>query len=107
MIVQAAVSVASGHSVRLLELGEQVGLGSWEWVPVTGEQRWSDDLFRLFGLDEPGTFTPTLEYMLERTHRGDRERVARYVESARTLANPAPIEDLFWLLINQPPPLHA
>ena len=59
------------------------------------------NLFGLFGL-EPGSIIQTREYVLERTHPGDRERVARYVESTRrALANPAPIGDLFWLRINQ------
>lgn len=61
----------------------------------------------VFGLDEPPTVTPTLAYVLGRTHPGDRERVARYVESIRTLANSAPIEDLLWLLIKQLASLRA
>jgi len=82
------------------------GLGSWEWPPETDEQQWSDNLFRLFGL-EPETIIPTWAYMVERMHPGDRERVARFVESTRALADPVPIEYLFWLLINQLPPSHA
>ena len=82
-------------------------LGSWEWLPETDEQRWSENLFGRFGL-EPGSIIPTREYMLERTHPGDRERVARFVESTRrALANLAPIGDLFWLRINQLRSSHA
>jgi DNA-binding CsgD family transcriptional regulator len=90
--VQSAVRDTLEQSLRLLELGEQVGgLGSWEWLPETDEQHWSDNLFRLFGL-EPGAIMPTWAYMFEHMHPPDRERVARFVESTRTLANPAPIE---------------
>jgi hypothetical protein len=98
--VQPAVCVSSEHSVSLLE--EQVGaLGSWEWFPETDEQRWSENLFGLFELDEPGSIIQTRECMLEHTHPGDRERVARFVESTRGLANPAPIGALFWRRIIQ------
>jgi len=51
------------------------GLGSWEWLPETDEQQWSDNLFRLFGL-EPGAIIPTWGYMFERMHPCDRGAVA-------------------------------
>jgi hypothetical protein len=78
----------------------------WEWLPETDEQRYSENLFGLFGL-EPGSIIPTREWMLERTHPDDRERVARFVELTRAWANPAPIAALVWLRINQPPRSHA
>jgi DNA-binding NarL/FixJ family response regulator len=77
--------------LRLLESGEQVAkLGSWEWSPGTDEQLWSDNLYRIFGL-EPGEMTPTREFVLGRTHQDDRERVAKYVEMTRLVADPPPI----------------
>jgi PAS domain S-box-containing protein len=72
------VSVA--RRLALFEGAEQVlGIGSWEWVPETGELNWSDNVFRLIGL-EPGSEQPSLELFRERTHPDDRERQARHVE---------------------------
>ena len=64
----------------LLESAERVAqVGSWQFTPETGELRWSDNLFRLFGL-EPGSVTPTTEFVLEMTHPDDQDRRARWVE---------------------------
>lgn len=60
--------VVVDHAERL------AGLGTWEWIPATGELRWSDNMFRLGGL-EVGAIVPTAEYVLERVHRNDRRQV--------------------------------
>jgi PAS domain S-box-containing protein len=73
------------ESVRrfaMLEQGEDVaGIGTWEWDLGSGELRWSNNLFRLFGL-HPGAFTPTRERMLERVHADDRDLVHHRSETA-------------------------
>lgn len=82
----------AGKRLRLLESAEQVAkLGSWEWLPRTDEQFWSDNLYRLFGL-EVDELVPTRAFVLEQTHPDDRERVARYVEMTRQDPRPPPIE---------------
>jgi DNA-binding CsgD family transcriptional regulator len=48
--------------------------GSWEWIPATGELLWSANYFRLLGL-EPGSITPSVEFVLAHTHPKDTERV--------------------------------
>ncbi|MDT5167976.1 MAG: hypothetical protein QOD02_1295 [Mycobacterium sp.] len=78
--------------LRLLESGEQVGkIGSWEWLPGSDQQLWSDNLYRIFGV-HPREITPSRECVLERTHPDDREQVARYVELTRVSVDPPPIE---------------
>ncbi len=49
-------------------------MGSWEWIPDGGELSWSDNHFRLFGLD-PDAIVPSTEYVLERTYPEDRALV--------------------------------
>jgi PAS domain S-box-containing protein len=72
-------SSRSDDQRALLESAERVAqIGSWEWTRETGELLWSDNLFRLFGL-EPGSVTPSSELVLEMTHPDDRERQAREV----------------------------
>lgn len=69
-------------SVRdtLLERAERIAqLGVWEFSPESGRLIWSDNLFRLLGL-ERGLLPPTLELLLSRIHPDDRLRVADAIE---------------------------
>jgi hypothetical protein len=59
-----------------------VETGSWEWNVATDRLLWSDNMFRLLGL-EPGAVLPTPDYVIGRTHPDDRERVAAVVAAAR------------------------
>jgi PAS domain S-box-containing protein len=55
--------------------GERIAqIGCWEYVPAEQRLLWSDNLYRIFGL-EPGDVQPSLEYVLDRTHPDDRGRV--------------------------------
>ncbi len=44
---------------RLLQAQQIAHLGNWEWNPPTGEIWWSDESYRLFGI-EPGQMELTL-----------------------------------------------
>lgn len=67
----------------LLERAERLArIGSWEWTPATDEFVWSDNLFRLFGL-QPGEVAPSLEVLAARVHPDDRGKVEHEMESAR------------------------
>ena len=67
----------------LSESAEQLGeMGGWEWILETDELIWSDNHFRLYGL-EPNELRPSLEFVIERTHPEDRERITREVEDSR------------------------
>jgi PAS domain S-box-containing protein len=69
----------------VLDRAEQLAqTGSWDWNLEADVLLWSDNLFRLLGL-EPEEITPTPDYVVERIHPEDRERVERELEAARTL----------------------
>ena len=75
---------------RLLQEAQSVaGLGCWEWDPASGRLTWSEQLYRLYGL-EPGSFQPSFQTYLERVHPDDRphsgERVARALIDGRPFA---------------------
>ncbi len=55
---------------------------SWDWDLEADVLLWSDNMFRLLGL-EPGAITPTPEYVIEQTHPDDRQRVEAEIEAAR------------------------
>lgn len=58
-----------------------VHLGSWEWDVDTGRIDWSDELYRIFGL-EPGAEEPSLDWFMERVHPEDRPPLSRALEEA-------------------------
>jgi PAS domain S-box-containing protein len=63
------------HTADLLAEAERIAqIGSYEWLPDVPELRWTDNLFRLFGL-EPGEIAPNAEFWLERVHPDDRPQV--------------------------------
>lgn len=49
-------------------------VGSWEYDVETQNQRWSEEMFRIFGLP-PAQTAPTFEQMLQLIHPEDREQV--------------------------------
>jgi PAS domain S-box-containing protein len=75
-----ASSTGARRRLALYQHAEELaGIGSWELETETGELFWSDNLFRIYGL-EPNEITPSVEYVISHIHPGDSERVARGVE---------------------------
>jgi len=56
-------------------------IGSWEWDVRTNAVEWSDELYRIYGL-EPRSRPITYEFFLSRVHPDDRENTARKVREA-------------------------
>jgi PAS domain S-box-containing protein len=82
---------------RMLAEAQRVGkLGSWDWNALTGVTTWSDELYRLYGV-EPGWFEPTLEERLGRLHPDDRERIRR--ENDLLVARGGPMEMEFRVVL--------
>lgn len=67
---------------RQLDAAQQVThIGSWDWDLATGQVTWSDELYRIYGL-EPRKVEICLESFLARVHPDDRERVRGEVLAA-------------------------
>lgn len=63
---------------NLAQAERRAGLGSWTIQPTTGETWWSDQTYRLHGI-EPGTQPPSAEEHRERlVHPDDRDVLAAY-----------------------------
>lgn len=66
---------------ELKEAQEIAHLGSWAWDIKTNRLTWSDELFRIFGVD-PGAFGGDYETFLGVVHEEDRQRVDAIVRGA-------------------------
>jgi len=67
---------------RQLSAAQQIAhIGSWEWDVATNTVSWSDELYRIYGL-EPQSCGITFESFLGRVHPDDRDRVRREVTAA-------------------------
>jgi|GEM_PF-453299 len=75
----------------LAEAQRIAGLGSWDWDIVRGELRWSDGIYRIFGLSPEG-FGATYAAFLQAVHPDDRARVQQAVDEAVAHAKPYGIE---------------
>ena len=66
---------ALSESRRRLEWAEEIGhMGSWEFDLDNDRLTWSDEVFRIFGL-EPQSFTPDYRFFLSAVHEDDRDMV--------------------------------
>jgi PAS domain S-box-containing protein len=67
---------------KQLEVAQQIThVGSWQWDVGANRVLWSDELYRIYGL-EPQSCEITFESFLARVHPEDRERTTREVTAA-------------------------
>jgi len=76
---------------RLSAAQQLAKLGSWEWDVAANVVTWSDELFRIYGL-EPQSLTPSYEDFLQRVHPGDRDDVD--ARNHKAFADHQPFEDV-------------
>lgn len=77
----AATSELARAHANLAEAQEVARIGSWEWIVSENRFAWSDELYRLCGV-EPGAGEPTYESFLECVHPEDRHLITTAVERA-------------------------
>ena len=68
-----------GMEALLAESQELSGVGSWEWDLTSGRLLWSDQMFRLLGL-QPQSLEPTPERYFSMVHPEDRTRIRETIE---------------------------
>lgn len=80
------------QSQESLTLAQQIAhIGNWDWNIKTNELQWSDEIYRIFGL-EPQEFGATYEAFLQSVHPDDRELVQKGVQDAIEKGIPYSIE---------------
>jgi PAS domain S-box-containing protein len=85
-LMREQARVTAGLEHRLLEAQSLAHLGSWDWNIQKNEVWWSDELYRIYGL-EPGTRLK-VEDFLTRVLPEDRDRVERIIGAALSDAKP-------------------
>jgi DNA-binding CsgD family transcriptional regulator/PAS domain-containing protein len=81
--VRSAPSDERSREAALLAQAETVAqMGSWEFVPATSAMRWSDNFFRVYGL-QPGQVEPSVDEIMARTHPDDRTMVGAEIDAMR------------------------
>jgi PAS domain S-box-containing protein len=76
------------RSQALLAEAERIAdVGSWEWDVATDRVAWSDQLFRIYGLEREG-FQATYKAFLERVHPEDRPAVEAAIGEAYATGQP-------------------
>jgi PAS domain S-box-containing protein len=66
---------------QLAEAQKLAHIGSYEWDIATNQLIWSDELFRIFGL-EPGDWEPSYEGFIERVHPDQRTHVNDVIQAS-------------------------
>ncbi len=76
---------------RLLKAQQIAHIGNWEEDLKTHVVRWSDETYRVFGL-QPGQMQPGYETIISCTHPEDRDAVARQLKDALENKRPFSID---------------
>ncbi len=76
---------------NLAEAQRIAHLGSWEWDLPENTERWSDEVYRIFGY-VPRQVAPTYEIFLASVHPDDRDRVRAAVDAALQNEKPYSID---------------
>ena len=69
------------NEIRLTEAQHIANLGNWEWDVATNNVRWSNELYRIFGL-QPQERGATFGKFLTYVHPDDRKLAQRAIENA-------------------------
>ena len=82
-LVDLAYTVRELHNnrVRLTNAQRIAKLGNWEIDTVTLSMSWSEEIYRVLGVDQE-SITPSLETLLGRVHEEDREQVRHWLSLA-------------------------
>ncbi len=76
------IEAALRESEATLAMAQKIShLGSWEWDVEADAFKWSDEMYRISGMD-PREFTVTYEAFLDMVHPQDKEAVNRAVNEA-------------------------
>ena len=86
------MGISAKEKIRLFKLAEEEAkVGHWHWHPASGDLYWSDQVFRIHGL-EPQSVDPSVENALDFYHPDDRPIVARHIGNSLKTKSPFQFE---------------
>jgi PAS domain S-box-containing protein len=85
--IEAASARQQASEAGMAEAQRLARIGSWEWEVSTDSVSWSNEHFRLLGL-EPGTVTPSLDVYLQHVHPDDRAKAKATLNLSRRSGGP-------------------
>jgi len=77
----------TANEAKLAEAQQIARMGSWEWEIAADRVTWSDELYRIYGVEPDGAPGSYGSY-LDKVHADDRARVGRVIETALTERRP-------------------
>lgn len=83
------------HKATLTEALDIAHLGYFEWDLRTGQTDWSDEMYRMLGVD-PGDIEPSLEGFCQFVHPDDLDWV--YESSRKALHQPGPYKHMYRII---------
>ena len=89
LIVGIGVDITEhkANSDRLARAQKIAKIGSWEWTIATGQEYWSDQVYRNLGL-VPGCVEASVDKLYEHVHPDDREGVRRTIQATIETGKP-------------------
>ncbi len=92
LIEHSQAEQALRESEAMLARAEKIAnAGSWEWDIGRGKLIWSEQTYRIFGV-EAGKFIPSYDSFLAHIHHEDRQRVERALDDAVSGTTPYDLE---------------
>lgn len=89
-LAMAEAELSAAHR-QLVEAQQLARIGSWEWDIPNNVVWWSDELYRIYGL-EPRSIVPSYEEFLAYVHPSDRDSVD--ARNRKAFADHKPFEDV-------------
>jgi PAS domain S-box-containing protein len=84
---QTAEDALRDLQARVDNAQQLANMGDYDWEIATDTNRWSDQLFRIYG-HEPQSFSPTYERFLSMIHPDDQERIKAIHQKAYATGEP-------------------
>jgi diguanylate cyclase (GGDEF)-like protein/PAS domain S-box-containing protein len=89
--IQQDITELDAAEARLRQIQEIAAIGEWNWDVSAGQMTWSDQIYRIYGLD-PATFAPDPESAFACIHADDRDAVREYGRQLAELGQPCRAE---------------
>ena len=94
-VIQNAKKILEENEARLIDANKLAGLGYWIWDVESGNVKWSDEVYKIFGLNKE-TFTPQIDSIMKLSPwPDDNKRNLELIERASIIKDKGEYEQKF------------